>query len=210
MVDAEIVRRLLHTPAKESGLDRLSTQERRVLDLMAQGYSNRGIASTAFLSERTVEGHIGRISVSYTHLDVYKRQAQMTEALLVAGGVQEAPHDIGVDHAFPGGDPVDGRVQLLDIGDVVLVQISDRVRAGAEQLDRLSGDGLGRQHQNAGRRVIRADASGRRESVVLAVEEDVDDRDVDGRARQRGKELGGRRGLDGHLQACLLYTSRCV
>lgn len=61
VVDAEIVRRLLHTPAKESGLDRLSTQERRVLDLMAQGYSNRGIASTAFLSERTVEGHIGRI-----------------------------------------------------------------------------------------------------------------------------------------------------
>lgn len=61
VVDAEIVRRLLNAPASQSGLDRLSGQERMVLDLMARGYSNRGIAAEAHLSERTVEGHIGQI-----------------------------------------------------------------------------------------------------------------------------------------------------
>ncbi len=61
VIDGDIVRRLLQAPSREAGLHALSPQERAVLDLMAQGYSNRGIAKRCFLSERTVEDHIGRI-----------------------------------------------------------------------------------------------------------------------------------------------------
>lgn len=39
----------------------LSTREREVLELVAEGKSNREIAETLFLSENTVKGHIKRI-----------------------------------------------------------------------------------------------------------------------------------------------------
>lgn len=42
-------------------LDRLSNREREVLDLLAQGMTNRDIASKLTLSEATVKGHVSRI-----------------------------------------------------------------------------------------------------------------------------------------------------
>jgi DNA-binding NarL/FixJ family response regulator len=41
--------------------DALTPREREVLELMAQGRSNRGIASTVYLSERAVERHVTAI-----------------------------------------------------------------------------------------------------------------------------------------------------
>ena len=44
-------------------LDRLSDREREVLELMAEGLTNTGIAQRLFVSERTVEGHVRHVLV---------------------------------------------------------------------------------------------------------------------------------------------------
>ncbi|HEY0636760.1 MAG TPA: helix-turn-helix transcriptional regulator, partial [Pseudonocardiaceae bacterium] len=39
----------------------LSPRERQVLDLVTRGHTNREIATSLYLSERTVEGHVTRL-----------------------------------------------------------------------------------------------------------------------------------------------------
>ena len=58
-LDPEVVARLL-TPERD-GMEFLTTRERDVLGLMAQGYTNVGIARRLWLSDRTVETHVGNI-----------------------------------------------------------------------------------------------------------------------------------------------------
>lgn len=58
-------------------IDNLTEREREILDLLAQGLSNKMIATKLYLSVRTVEGHIANI---YSQLGVHSR----TEAMLFA------------------------------------------------------------------------------------------------------------------------------
>ena len=58
-------------------INALSEREREILDLLAQGLSNKMIAARLYLSVRTVEGHLASI---YSHLGVHSR----TEAMLMA------------------------------------------------------------------------------------------------------------------------------
>jgi DNA-binding NarL/FixJ family response regulator len=58
-------------------LDTLTRREREILELLAQGLSNKDIAARLYLSVRTVEGHLAN---SYVKLDVHTR----TEAALIA------------------------------------------------------------------------------------------------------------------------------
>ena len=51
----------LVAPAAGSPLTRLSERERRVLELMAEGLTNTGIAHRLVLSDRTVEAHIRHV-----------------------------------------------------------------------------------------------------------------------------------------------------
>lgn len=60
VVDPTIVD-LLVTRASETPLDSLTPREREVLDLVAQGKSNAGVAAALFLSERAVEKHINSL-----------------------------------------------------------------------------------------------------------------------------------------------------
>ena len=57
-------------------LETLSHRERDVLALMAAGLSNAGIARELWLTERTVEAHIGRILTKLTldHEGRYNRR----------------------------------------------------------------------------------------------------------------------------------------
>lgn len=57
-LDPEVVARLL---GARKSLAALTTREREVLALMAEGLTNVGIARRLFLTERTVETHIGSI-----------------------------------------------------------------------------------------------------------------------------------------------------
>ena len=63
VIDRSIVRRLLAAPAQDQALSRLSTQEREVLRLMAEGFSNAGISARLFIANSTVEVHVSRIFV---------------------------------------------------------------------------------------------------------------------------------------------------
>ncbi|MBW3659231.1 MAG: response regulator transcription factor [Actinobacteria bacterium] len=61
VMDHEIVRRLVARPRERSAVQSLTERELAVLELMAEGRSNRSIAAALVVSERTVETHVGHI-----------------------------------------------------------------------------------------------------------------------------------------------------
>ncbi|MDP1715668.1 MAG: response regulator transcription factor [Anaerolineales bacterium] len=65
------------TESQKSIIGSLTGREREILELLAQGLSNKAIAAQFYLSIRTVEGHLVNI---YSQLGVHSR----TEAMLVA------------------------------------------------------------------------------------------------------------------------------
>jgi DNA-binding NarL/FixJ family response regulator len=61
VIDPEVVARLLGRRRSHSPLDELTTREREILGLMAEGRSNAAIAERLTLDLRTVEGHVRAI-----------------------------------------------------------------------------------------------------------------------------------------------------
>lgn len=61
VVDPTIVSRLLGRRRRDDPLESLSGREREVLGLIAEGLSNRAIASRLYIAERTVEAHVTQI-----------------------------------------------------------------------------------------------------------------------------------------------------
>ncbi len=66
-VDAEVVRQILGRSSRSPELDRLTPREREVLQLMAEGLSNAGIAERLVVSLGAVEKHISNV---FTKLDL--------------------------------------------------------------------------------------------------------------------------------------------
>jgi DNA-binding NarL/FixJ family response regulator len=60
-IDPEVIAQLLGRKRDEGPLDELTPREREVLELMAQGLSNRGICEKLFVSPKTVETHVNSI-----------------------------------------------------------------------------------------------------------------------------------------------------
>jgi DNA-binding NarL/FixJ family response regulator len=61
VVDPTIVSRLVGRRRRTPGLEELTGREREVLELLAEGLSNRGIAERLVVAERTVEAHVKQI-----------------------------------------------------------------------------------------------------------------------------------------------------
>ena len=61
VVDPVLVHELVASRRRHDPLDALTPREREVLGLMAEGYSNAGIARRLFVSEGTVEKHVHSI-----------------------------------------------------------------------------------------------------------------------------------------------------
>jgi DNA-binding NarL/FixJ family response regulator len=74
---ARVVERIANPPAGDPLLDALSPQERRVLDLIAEGQTNKQIAESMFLAEHTVKNYI-------TGLLRKLKMASRTEAAIYA------------------------------------------------------------------------------------------------------------------------------
>jgi DNA-binding NarL/FixJ family response regulator len=66
-VDAEVISQILGRSRRGSELDRLTPREREVLNLMAEGLSNGGIAERLVVSHGAVEKHISNV---FTKLDL--------------------------------------------------------------------------------------------------------------------------------------------
>jgi DNA-binding NarL/FixJ family response regulator len=61
VVDPELVATLIDGRREDSPLDKLTNREREVLQLMAEGLTDRGIGKLLWLTPRTVETHIRHI-----------------------------------------------------------------------------------------------------------------------------------------------------
>jgi DNA-binding NarL/FixJ family response regulator len=60
-IDPEVVRELLGRSRNEEPVDRLTPREREVLELMAEGRSNHGVAEALVISVGAVEKHVSAI-----------------------------------------------------------------------------------------------------------------------------------------------------
>ncbi|MDP9346386.1 MAG: response regulator transcription factor [Actinomycetota bacterium] len=60
-LDPQVVARLLSPAGGRGPLPELSEREREVLELMAEGLTNTGIAKRLYVSERTVEAHVRHV-----------------------------------------------------------------------------------------------------------------------------------------------------
>jgi DNA-binding NarL/FixJ family response regulator len=60
-IDPEVISQLLGRRRENGPLDELTPREREVLELMAQGLSNRGICEKLVVSPKTVETHVNSI-----------------------------------------------------------------------------------------------------------------------------------------------------
>ncbi|HEX3541046.1 MAG TPA: response regulator transcription factor [Acidimicrobiales bacterium] len=61
VVDPAVVQELVRSRRRPSPLQTLTEREREVLSLMAEGYSNAGIAHSLWVSEGTIEKHVRSI-----------------------------------------------------------------------------------------------------------------------------------------------------
>ena len=66
LLDPELTRRVMErlraaAEPKDEGVEHLSSQERRILDLIAEGMTNRQIADALYLSEKTVKNYVSNL-----------------------------------------------------------------------------------------------------------------------------------------------------
>ena len=86
-VTAQVLERLRKGPVEDERLARLTDQERKILDLIAEGLTNRQIAERMFLAEKTVKNYV-------SHLLAKLGMERRTEAAVFAARLQdEKPHD---------------------------------------------------------------------------------------------------------------------
>ncbi len=87
-LDAEIVARMLGRRQRDRPIERLSMRERDVLEAMAEGKSNRGIAQALLISQAAVEKHVTRI---FQTLELDPDQTEHRRVLAVLAYLRESP-----------------------------------------------------------------------------------------------------------------------
>ena len=89
VVDPTIVSRLMRARTAVGPLDRLTTREREVLALMAEGRSNAAIADQLGVGDRTLEAHVRQIFLKLDlppSPDDHRRVLAVLSFLQSAGG----------------------------------------------------------------------------------------------------------------------------
>ena len=92
-VPARVLERLRHGPREDERLHALTVQERRVLDLIADGMTNRQIAAEMFLAEKTVKNYVSNL---LTKLGMERRTQAATYAARIDERAVRAAHDDAV------------------------------------------------------------------------------------------------------------------
>lgn len=86
-LDPEVVTQLVRSSRRRSVLTRLTPREREVLELMAEGRSNRAVAERFVVSERAVEKHVSSI---FDKLDLHPSEADNRRVRAVLTYLTEA------------------------------------------------------------------------------------------------------------------------
>jgi len=77
VIDPTLVSELVSSPVVDDPLEALTPREREVLELMAEGRSNAGIARRLWVTEGTVEKHVqsilGKLGLRATDEDDHRR-----------------------------------------------------------------------------------------------------------------------------------------
>ena len=60
-VTAQVLERVRNGPPVDKELDQLTSQEQRILELIAEGLTNRQIAERMFLAEKTVKNYVSSL-----------------------------------------------------------------------------------------------------------------------------------------------------
>jgi DNA-binding NarL/FixJ family response regulator len=90
-VTARVLERLRKGPETDHRLERLTDQERRILDLIAEGLTNRQIAERVHLAEKTVKNYVSNL---LTKLGMERRtQAAVYAARLHDGAAPRSDSD---------------------------------------------------------------------------------------------------------------------
>jgi DNA-binding NarL/FixJ family response regulator len=86
-LDPAVVAQLVGRPRRDDPLGELTAREREVLELMAEGLSNRGIAERLVVTERAVEKHVTNIfaKLGLTATAEDHRRVRAVLALLSSG-----------------------------------------------------------------------------------------------------------------------------
>ena len=85
MMTSKVMERLRKGSAEDQRLAGLSGQERRILELLAEGKTNRQIAAEMFLAEKTVKNYVSNL---LTKMGMSRR----TEAAVYAARQAERRH----------------------------------------------------------------------------------------------------------------------
>ncbi len=78
-------KRIRSGPEEDERLSHLTPQERRILDLLADGMTNRQIADEMFLAEKTVKNYVSRLLAKMG-------MSRRTEAAVYAARMAERQH----------------------------------------------------------------------------------------------------------------------
>jgi DNA-binding NarL/FixJ family response regulator len=89
-LDPQVVGRLLGHGRSSGPLSELSDREREVLELMAEGLTNAGIAQRLVVSERTVETHVRRVLTKLNIPDSQNGHRRVLAVLAYVGEMQKA------------------------------------------------------------------------------------------------------------------------
>ena len=81
-VTAAVLERLRRGPEQDSGVEQLTEQERKILDLLAEGLTNRQISERLYLAEKTVKNYVSNLLMK---LGMHRR----TEAAVYAARLAE-------------------------------------------------------------------------------------------------------------------------
>jgi DNA-binding NarL/FixJ family response regulator len=87
-LDPQVVGRLLGQGRHTGALDALSDREREVLELMAEGLTNAGIAERLVVSERTVETHVRNVLTKLNIPDSHNGHRRVLAVLAYVGEMQ--------------------------------------------------------------------------------------------------------------------------